>query len=71
MNHKILDEFINGGWIKPTTHKRVTYDELTQEFLVELDDKNLCTIHGAHRFNWAIKVADYAESVSVSLSEPT
>jgi hypothetical protein len=63
MEHKVIDEFIDGGWIKPTTHKRVTFDELTQEFLIELDDKNLCSIHGMGRFWWAIKIADYAESL--------
>jgi hypothetical protein len=65
MEHMILDEFVDGGWIKNTTHKRVTYDELTQDFLVELDDQNLCAIHGSWRFGWAIKIADFAESVSV------
>jgi hypothetical protein len=64
MKHKIIDEFVDGGWVKKTTHPGVDYDELSQVFVVSLDDRNACEVYGADRFEWAIKLADYAQSVS-------
>lgn len=36
----------------------VTYNWLTEAFVVQLDDMNWCEVYGAHRFNYAIKIAD-------------
>lgn len=60
MSHTILDgEYIDeNDWILKTTHPRITYEELTECFIVDLGDGAWCEVYGLNRFKRAVEIAD-------------
>lgn len=58
--HRILD-YQSGdknSFIRKTTHDKVTYDELSQAFIVDIGKRSWCEVYGANRFSRAIEIAD-------------
>ena len=61
MIHKILEhESVDAGdpYIVKTTHDKITYDELTECFIVDLGEGAWCEVYGFNRFARAIELAD-------------
>ena len=48
----------NDPYIVKTSHDRITYDELTECFIVDLGDGAWCEVYGYNRFSRAIEIAD-------------
>lgn len=60
--HKILecspvDPDIMDGIVK-TTHDKLTYDTLTEQFIVDIGDGCWVEVWGKNRFSRAIEIAD-------------
>ena len=41
-----------------TSHERITYEELTQCFIVDLGDGAWCEVYGLNRFTRAVEIAN-------------
>ena len=61
MEHKILhDEKVDEQepFVVKTSHEKITYDELTECFIVDLGEGAWCEVYGYNRFTRAIELAD-------------
>ena len=58
--HKILEsEYADEErWELKTTHDKVTYDSLTEQFIVDLGDGCYCEVWGKNRFKRALEIAE-------------
>jgi len=68
MKHKILHtEFTEDHGIVLTTHERVKFDTITEQFIVDLGNNSWCEVRGRNRFTRAIDIAD---KISIDLTQP-
>lgn len=59
VKHSILTEYVDDeGMILKTTHEKITYDELTEEFIVDCGEGTWVAVLGKNRFSMAIKIAN-------------
>jgi hypothetical protein len=59
MEHMVLDTYVSEEQsIRETTHPRITYDELTEVFIVDLGRSAWCEVYGRNRFSRALDIAE-------------
>lgn len=58
-------EEIDDTWIEQTDDPLVTYDSLTEQYIVKLDDMTVAEIYGGRRNMWAFKLAAFVRSCPI------
>lgn len=56
--HKVLNEEVDKFIVK-TTHPLVTFDELSEAFIVDLKNGASCEVYGWNRFSRAVEIGDF------------
>lgn len=56
--HKILYHEEEDQNVVKTTHSKITYDILTEVFIIDLGEGSWCEVSGFNRFTKAVKLAD-------------
>jgi hypothetical protein len=62
MDHKVIPD--DNECILKTTHERVEYDEITEEFIVRLDDETHAAIYGRNHMQKAFEIAELLDSAN-------